>query len=85
MTWLEGLSPQAVSIGTAFFTATVTITLAAIKLLVSRFDSLANAIKDQGHQMHEWLMDHEEKDLHRHEENLKRFEKIAVILGKESH
>jgi hypothetical protein len=83
--FFEGFSPQAVSIGTALFTAIVTVTVSALKLLISRFDNLTKAIKDQGEHFHEWLIDHEEKDQRRHEENLKRFEVIAVSLAKESH
>jgi hypothetical protein len=81
MNFFEGLSPQAVSVGTALFTAAVTIIVASIKLLVNRFDNLATAIKEQGRQLHEWLMDHEEKDQQRHEDNLIRFQEIAVKLA----
>jgi hypothetical protein len=53
-----------------------------LKWLVDRFDKLSTAIKDSNIRTQDWLTDHEEKDLHRHEENLYRFEKIAVAIAK---
>lgn len=82
MTSLDSISPQVVSIGTALFSAFIAISLAVSKLLITRFDNMAKAIIDQGKQMNNWLVDHEEKDQERHVQNLNRFENISVTLAK---
>lgn len=62
--------------------AAVSIQLWFLKWLVQSFDKLSQAIKEQGHQLHVWLMDHENKDQERHEDNLLKFEKINIQLAK---
>lgn len=66
----------------AAVTAIVSIQTLFLKWIVDRFDSLSSVLRDQAASMHDWLADHEEKDQRRHEENLYRFEKVAVALAR---
>jgi hypothetical protein len=67
---------------TSAIATAVSIQLWFLKWLVHSFDKLSLAIKEQGHQLHKWLMDHESKDQERHEDNLQKFEKINIQLAK---
>jgi len=60
-----------------------------LKWLINSFHNLRNDIKQTFEQTkeieestREWLNHHEEKDQDRHEENLRRFEKISVALAR---
>ena len=60
-----------------------------LKWLINHFDKISQSFKElsaaltkQQQQMHDWLMDHEEKDMLRHEDNLRRFEAIHITLAK---
>jgi hypothetical protein len=78
----EITEPGTASVVGAAITAIVSIQTLFLKWLVDRFDKLSSALKDQAASTHDWLTDHEEKDQRRHEENLYRFEKIAVALAR---
>lgn len=78
----EFVQPGTATVVGAIITAGVSIQTMFLKWLVDRFDKLSESIKENGRWTSNWLTDHEEKDQHRHEENLYRFEKIAVALAK---
>ena len=78
----EIVQPGTATVVGAAITAVVSIQTLFLKWLVDRFDKLSSALKDQAASTHDWLTDHEEKDQRRHEENLYRFEKIAVALAR---
>lgn len=83
MSFFEDLvQPGTATIVGAAITTVVSIQTLFLKWLVDRFDKLSSALKDQAASTHDWLTDHEEKDQRRHEENLYRFEKIAVALAR---
>lgn len=50
--------------------------------LTSSFTALKGDIKENATTYTKWLSSHEDKDQNRHEENLRRFEKISVSLAK---
>jgi hypothetical protein len=83
MSFLEELTqPGTATVVGAAVTGIISIQTLFLKWLVDRFDKLSVSIKEQGLWTHNWLTDHEEKDQYRHEENLHRFEKIAVALAR---
>lgn len=64
----------------AAITAIVSINTMFLKWLINKFDKLSEGIIDLAKTHQKQIDDHEEKDQNRHEENLKRFETIAVAL-----
>jgi len=90
MSFLEGLlDPSAAPIVGAIITAAVTVNTMFLKWLIKSFSDLrdcirilSSEIKNLSKEYQHLLSSHEEKDQMRHEENLKRFEKISVALAK---
>lgn len=79
------LDTQTIYIAVTILGGLITIQTTFIKWLVDRFDKLSHAIINQSHITGDWLRDHEEKDQIRHEDNLKRFETIAITLARLDH
>lgn len=90
MTVIENLTnPGTAPIVGAVITAAVTVNSMFLKWLIKSFSDLRDSIRGLSNEVnnlskeYRLLLDsHEEKDQYRHEENLKRFETIAVSLAK---
>ena len=90
MTVIENLTnPGTAPIVGAVITAAVTVNSMFLKWLIKSFSDLRDSIRGLSGEVHNLsreyriLLDaHEDKDQIRHDENLKRFETIAVSLAK---
>jgi len=82
MSIIEELTqPTTGPIVAAAITGLVSINTLFLKWLIDSFSSLRDELKRVTLTTQLWLRDHETKDQTRHEENLKRFETIAVSLA----
>lgn len=75
-------SPGVAPLVGAAITAVVSINTMFLKWLINKFDKLSDSIVDLAKTHQKQIDEHEEKDQVRHEENLKRFETIAVALAR---
>ena len=66
-------------------TALVSLQTVFLKWLIDSFKDFRLDLKTQALQTMQWLTEHEEKDMIRHEENLKRFETISIALAHLGH
>lgn len=86
MTFFDELTqPGTSTIIASAITALVSIQTVFLKWLIDSFAQLRKDLATQATNTFEWLRDHEEKDQTRHEENLKRFERISIILAQSGH
>lgn len=86
MTFFDELTqPGTSTIIASAITALVSIQTVFLKWLIDSFAQLRKDLQTQAHNTFVWLTDHEEKDQIRHEENLKRFERISIILAQAGH
>lgn len=65
----------------AVITAIVSLNTIFLRWLLASFQGLREDIKDLGKSHQSQIDAHEDKDQRRHEENLKRFETIAIALA----
>lgn len=75
-------SPEVSTIAGSVISGLIGVNIMFIKWLNNKFDKLAVEIKTQNTSFTKQVDDHEDKDQVRHEENLYRFEKIAVALAR---
>ncbi len=76
------LQPGMASLIGATITGLITIQTVFLRWMIKSFDELRGDLKEQAVGTSNWLKDHEEKDVDRHLENLKRFENISVTLAR---
>jgi len=77
----EMAQPGTASLVGAIITGLVSIQTVFLRWLIKSFDQLRGDLKQQATGTSDWLKDHEEKDVDRHLENLRRFETISVALA----
>jgi len=83
MSILEEISqPGTASLVGAVITALVSVQTVFLRWLIKSFDELRTDLKTTATGTSNWLKDHEEKDVDRHLENLRRFETISVSLAR---
>lgn len=86
MTFFDELTqPGTSTIIASAITALVSIQTVFLKWLIDSFAQLRKDLQLQATNSFQWLTAHEAKDQIRHEENLKRFERISIILAKSGH
>lgn len=78
----EITDPGIAPITAAVITAAVGLNTMFFRWLVSSFRALSKDIQGLAALSRKQLDDHEDKDQYRHEENLRRFEIIAVALAR---
>ena len=76
------LQPGMATVLSVTTTILISINTLFFKWLTSSFNTLKQDIKENANKYTTWLENHENKDQHRHEENLYRFEKISVALAR---
>jgi hypothetical protein len=83
MSFEELFQPPVISsLITTLVTAFFAVNTFFFRWLMSSFSKLRDLIEEQEKEMRDWLNEHEDRDQLRHEENLHRFEKIAVALAR---
>lgn len=83
MTLIEELTqPGTGPIVASIITGLISVQTLFLKWLINRFDKLTENLSFVTNSTQVWLKDHESKDQIRHEENLHRFETIAVSIAK---
>ena len=75
-------SPEVSTIAGSIISGLIGVNIMFIKWLNNKFDKLAVEIKTQNTTFTKQVEEHEDKDQSRHEENLYRFEKVAVALAR---
>lgn len=81
MSFLQDITqPGVAPIVGACITAIVSLNTIFLKWLVNSFNGLRTDITDLAKSHQKQIDEHEDKDQNRHEENLKRFETIAIAL-----
>lgn len=82
MTFEDIFQPSIAPIAGACITVVVGVNGLLIRWLTASFNGLRSEIKENGQSYTKWLINHEDKDQNRHEENLHRFEQISVALAR---
>lgn len=82
MTLQELTDPAIAPIVAAVLSIVFTLNMAFARWLIKNFTDLRNEIRLVNERIVNWLDLHENEDQRRHEDNLRRFEQIAVALAK---